>query len=249
MNKFDELFFWQYVSSGTKVITIVHKHIVIIIDTIILNYFFGAILPSFLYYYSDTIKWIVPFFVLEIFLIWMFIKWLYDILDWYNDAWIVTEDGVIDLDWKLFNSNSVTVKYSGIEWLEYVEKWFFDSLLWKWDIIIHKVWGGNKFLLENAASAMKNIEMIDKHLKETKKKIQSHAKNSQEKPIENFETVLKALSKVVEWYLHENGYQKDDSEEKEAMIKEIKKMWGAIDLTAQKKSKEHSDDDHGHGYH
>lgn len=253
MNKFDELFFSQYVSNGTKLVTIVHKHIIVIIDKIILNYFFGAILPSFLYYYSDTLKGFIPFFVLEIFLIGMFIKWLYDILDWYNDAWIVTEDGVIDLDWKLFNSNSVAVKYAGIEWLEYIEKWFLDALLWKWDIVIHKVWGGNKFILENAATAMKNIEMIDKRLKETKKKIQSHAKPTEEKPPENFETVLKALTAVVEGYLQWNGYKKDDSEEKKALIKEVKKMWWAIDLTAEKKAHhdEHDDwhDHHWHGHH
>lgn len=244
MNKFDELFFSWYVTHGTKLVTIVHKHIIVIIDKIIINYFFWVIVPSFLYYYSDTIKSYIPFFVLEIFLLGMFIKWLYDIFDWYNDAWIVTEDWVIDLDWKLFNSNSVAVKYAGIEWLEFIEKGMIDAALWKWDIVIHKVWGGNKFILENAANAMWNIEMIDKRLKETKKKTQSHTKEEVKEP-ENFETVLKALSAVVEWYLHNSWYKKDDSEEKKALIKEIKKMWWAIDLTAKKEEKK-EEDSHWH---
>ena len=239
MNKFDQLFFSNYVSEGTKIITIVHKHIIVILDKIIVNYFFWVIIPSFLYYYSDTLKSYIPFFLLEIFLFWMFFKWLYNILDWYNDAWIVTEDGVVDLDWKLFNSNSVAVKYAGIEGLEFIETGFLDALLWKWDIVIHKVWWGNKFLLENATHAMKEIEMIDKRLKENKKK-HSQWEETAKPPVEqNFDTLLQALSGVVEWYLQNNWYKKDETEEKKAYIKEIKKQWWVIDLTEKKEEKSH----------
>lgn len=228
MNKFDQIFFSRHISEWTKILTIIHKHIIVIIDKIIMNYFFWVIVPSFLYYYSDTLKSYIPFFVLEIFLIWMFIKWLYDIFDWYNDAWIVTDDWVVDLDWQIFSSNTVAIKYEWIEWLELIEKWLLDSILWKWDIIIHKVWWWNKFILENAANAFKNIEIVDKRLKEEKKK---HPKEVS-KPIEqNFETILKALSWVVEEYLWKSWYKKDDSEERKELIKEVKRKWWAIDLT------------------
>lgn len=233
MNKFDQIFFSKYVSEWTEILTIIHKHIIVIIDKIIMNYFFWVIVPSFLYYYSDTIKSFIPFFVLEFFLIWMFIKWLYDIFDWYNDAWIITEDWVVDLDWKLFSSNSISVKYKSIEWLEIIEKWFLDSLFGKADIIIHKMWWWNKFILENAANAFKDIEIIDAKLKKLKSKNNGDLNNGDlKKPVEqNFETVLKALTKVVEWYLEDNWYKKDDSEEKNALIKEVKRKWWAIDLT------------------
>lgn len=230
MNKFDEIFFWQYVSKWTKIITLVHKHIIVIIDKIIINYFFWAIIPSFLYYYSDVFKSYIPFFALEIFLIWIFFKWIYDIFDWYNDVWIITEDWVIDLEWSLFSSDSVAVKYESIEWLELVENWIIDSILWKWNILIHKIGSGNPFMLENASNASENIHKIDKKLKEEKKKHWENAKRS--KNIEqNFETVLKALSQVVEWYLEDSWYKKDDSEEKKAIIKEVKKMWWVVDLS------------------
>jgi hypothetical protein len=228
MNKFDKIFFSKYLSEWTEILNIIHKHIVVVLNKIILNYFFWVILPSFLYYYSNTIKLYIPFFLLEIFLIWMFIKWLFDIFDRYNDVWILTEDWVVDLDWKLFSSDSVSVKYESIEWLEIVEKWFLDKLLGKADIIIHKIWWWNQFILEDAVSAYKNVEIIDKKLKILKKETEEKSKEFSE---QNFETVLKALTKVVEWYLEDNWYKKDDREEKKALIREIKRKWWVIDLT------------------
>jgi len=227
MNKFDEKFFSKYVSSWTKINEVVHKHIIVIIDKIILTYFFGAILPSFLYYYSDSIKSFIPFFVLEIFIIWVFIKWIYDIFDWYNDVWILTDNEVIDLEWSLFSSDSVFVKYDWIEGLQLIETWFIDTILNKWDIVINKLGWWWQFLLEWANNPFKNIEKIDKICNEIRK-------NRKEKHgfwEQNFETVLKALSGVVEEYLWKSWYKKDDSEEKKALIKEVKKKWGVIDLT------------------
>lgn len=227
MNKFDKIFFAKYVSSWTKINEVIHKHIIVIIDKIIITYFFGAILPTFLYYYSDSIKTFIPFFVLEIFIIWIFIKWIYDIFNWYNDVWILTDYGVLDLEWSLFSSDSVSIKYDWIEWLQVIEAWFIDTILDKWDIVINKIWWW-RFLLEWASAPYKNIEKIDKICNEIRK-------NRKEKNTwfweQNFETVLKALSGVVEDYLWKSWYQKDDSKEKEELIKEIKKRWGAIDLS------------------
>jgi len=228
MNKFDKIFFSKYLSEWTEILNIIHKNIIVVLNKITLNYFFWVIIPSFLYYYSNTIKLYIPFFLLEIFLIWMFIKWLFDIFDRYNDVWILTEDWVVDLDWKLFSSDSVSIKYESIEWLEIVEKWFLDKLLGKADIIIHKIWWWNQFILEDAVSPYKNVEIIDKKLKILKKETEEKSKEFSE---QNFETVLKALTKVVEWYLEDNWYKKDDREEKKALIREIKRKWWVIDLT------------------
>lgn len=231
MNKFDQVFFSKYVTEWVEIIWIVHKHIIVIIDKIIINYFFWVILPTFLYYYSDSIKSYIPFFILEIFIIWVFIKNIYDIFNWYNDVWIITKDWVIDLEWKLFSSDSVSIKYDWVEWLELIEKWFLDSFLWKWDIVIHKVWWWEKFMLENAANSYEIIEEIDiitNKIKKEKKAKEEEENKFQEK---NFETILTALSSVVEWYLSESWYKKKDSnEETEELIKETKKKNWTIDI-------------------
>lgn len=232
MNKFDQIFFKKYISEWAEVIDIAHKHIIVIIDNIILNYFFWVILPTFIYYNSLTVQSFVPFFVLEIFILFIFLKNIYDIFNWYNDVWIITKDGVTELDWALFSSNSTSVKYSSIEWLELIQTGFIDTILWKWDIIIHKVGGENNFLLTHASRAFHVLEKIDQLQKSVKQKQQDEEKK--ETPEQNFETVLKALSWVVEEYLWKSGYQKDDSEEKKKLIEKVKKRAWTIDLNSTK---------------
>ncbi len=227
MNRFDEIFFSKYVPEW-EMIEIIHRHIIVIIWKIIVTYFFGAILPSFLYYYSDSIKSIIPFFVLEIFIIWIFIKWIYDIFNWYNDVWILTDEWIVDLEWSLWTADSVSIKYEAVEWMQIIETWFIDTILKKWDIIINKIGWWWQFLLEWASYPYESVELIDQMCNEVKKKKKPQHKDFWE---QNFETVLKALTQVVEWYLEWNWYKKDDSEEKKALIKEVKKKWGAIDLT------------------
>ena len=65
-----------------------------------------AVLPSVFYYYSISIQKIVPFYALEILLIIVFIKTIYDIFDWYNDVWIITDCSVIWLERSLLKENS-----------------------------------------------------------------------------------------------------------------------------------------------
>lgn len=226
MNKFDQVFFSKYVSEWNEIIEIAHKHIIVIIGKIVLNYFFWVILPTFIYYNSSLIQSLIPFFILEIFIISIFFKNIYDVFDWYNDVWIITSDGVTELDWKLFSSNSTSVKYRSIEWLEFIQTGFIDTVLWKWDIVIHKIWWENNFLLQNATRAFSILEIID-----TKQKaIKEEEENKEETP-QNFETVLQALSWVVEDYLWKNGYKKDTSEETKKFIEKMKKKEGTIDLS------------------
>jgi hypothetical protein len=49
MNRFDSLFFSQYVSSEEKILEVFHRHIFIVLEDIFLWVFFAVIIPSFLY--------------------------------------------------------------------------------------------------------------------------------------------------------------------------------------------------------
>jgi len=227
MNNFDQTFFSKYLPDWVNVITIIHKHFLLIFWKIILNYFFWVIVPAFLYYYSKQIRDLIPFFVLEIFLLLMFLKILYDIFNWYNDVWIVTQDWVTQLDWELLSTNSVSVKYKSIEWIELVQNWLIDNILWIWDLVIHKIWWEN-FVLTWASNVYNSIDIIDKNSKKIKK--DEDEKNKNNDP-QNFETVVKALSWVVEEYLWKSWYKKDNSEEKKQLIEKIKKIEWTIDLS------------------
>lgn len=223
MNKFDRVFFQKYVSTWIIIKSIIHKHMLIILTKIILNYFWIIIL-SFLYYYSDLVKIYIPFFILEFFLVIMFIKIIYDVFDWYNDVWIITGDWVVELDWKLFSVDTIWVKYSSIEWLELEQNWIIDTILWKWNLVIHKIWWEN-FILHDASGAYSAIDEIDKRSKEIK-----NENDINEFEPQNFNTVLMALSWVVEEYLWKTWYKKDNSEESQELIKKVKKIDWTIDI-------------------
>ena len=232
MNKFDSLFFAKYIPKESKVIDIAHKHIIVIIDKILLNYIFWVILPTFIYYNSLSIQSLIPFFVLEIFILCIYLKNIYDIFNWYNDVWIITNDGVIELQWTLFSSTSVSVKYQSVEWLEIIQNWIIDTILWKWDIIIHKIGWENNFLLPSASRAYEILEKIESILKKEKsKEEEENAKKNANSKEKNFETILEALSWVVWDYIKDNWYKKDDSEEKVELIKKIKEKKWTIDLS------------------
>jgi hypothetical protein len=52
---------------------------------------------------------------LEIYLFIIYIKIIYDIFDWYNDVWIITDSGVVDLDWSIFKTKMSTIDFDNIE--------------------------------------------------------------------------------------------------------------------------------------
>lgn len=229
MNNFDKNFFKQYVPAWVEMKSIIHEHIIVILNKIVINYFLFVILPSFIYYYSDKIKTLLPFFVLEIFLIVMFIKIIYDIFDWYNDVWIVTDEWVTSLKWKLFWFNSNYVKYQNIEWIEIVQEWLFDTVLWIWDIIIHKIgsWEDERFILNNATVRSDAIEEIETHSGWW----WHEGSDEEEENNENHDIIIKALSGVVEDYLVKNWYKKWESEEIEQYREKVRKKDWTIDLS------------------
>lgn len=231
MNNFDEAFFKKYLTENTEIKAIIHEHITVILNKILINYFFWVIITSFIYYYSDKVKEFIPFFVLEIFLIWMFIKVLYDIFDWYNDVWIITNEWVVDFNWKLFSVNSISVKYQSIEWIEIIQEWVFDTFLWKWDLIIHKVWWWDEFILKNASLPYEAINEIEKFSKEHHHWHEEDDEEENEWDWGNYEIIVKALSWVIEDYLEKSWYKKENSKEKKEYIEKIKKKNWTIDLS------------------
>jgi len=226
MNKFDKVFFKKYIPDGSQIKEIIHQHIILIIDKIILNYFFFVILPTFIYFYSDKVKELIPFFVLEGFLIIMFIRILYQIFDWYCDVWIVTDEWVVELDWSLFSANAISVKYSSIEWLEVEQDWIIDTLLNKWSLIIHKIWwSGDSFRLDEASKPYEAIDIIEKYWKWLISKWNEEENKSS--VWDDYEIIINSLSEVVKSYIEKNNFEKKKETD---YIEEVKEKPWTIDI-------------------
>ena len=139
----------------------------------------------------------------------MFIKIVYDIFDWYNDAWIITNEWVIALDWKLFKTNTTTISYWNIEWIEVDQNWIWDKILRKWDLVIHKIWD-EVFKLDDCIRPYQAVDIIEN--------ISSEKSDKEEDT--KFDMVMETLSWVVEDYLERKWIRQSDSWNKYESISE-----------------------------
>ncbi len=223
MNKFEKSFFRRYVPEWQEIKGVIHGHWIIILRVLFVWINLWAFIPSFLYYNSIMFREKVPFYYLEWLLIVVFLKVIYEIFNWYNDVWIITSSWVVDLDWAMFNVDMKTVKYDNIEWVWVEQVWIWDTILNKWDIVIHKIWE-DRFVLEDAIIPYDALDEIEKISKQ--QWVEEHE--------DRFDMIMDVLSGVVENYLKDNkpkfdsgDINPDDITEE---IEKIKKGEGTIDL-------------------
>lgn len=227
MNKFEREFFKKYIPDNQEVLWVIHSHFVVIADKVFLNLIFWFLLPSFLIFYSSSLRLMVPFYYFEIFFLIVFIKIIYDILDWYNDAWVATESWIISVNWWLFNSKTLSLKYENIEWIEIIQDWILDTILRNWKIVLHKIWNEN-IIMEKSFLPYDTLNEIEKNIK-----LEEEPEEHVEEEVDKFDLLIHTLSWIVEDYMWAKGYEKkhkltqDDLRE----IEEIKKTKWTIDLS------------------
>lgn len=222
MNKYEKMFFTKFIPDWSEVKYIVHEHFIVILDRLVLLLVLFVFIPVFMYFESRRIQQIIPFSYFEIYLIFIYIKIIYDIFDWYNDAWIITEKSVIDLKWALLYIKMNTVDFESIEWIEIEQKWILDKLLWKWTLIIHKIWD-EIFKLKEAKIPFEALDEIEK-IKEEKES------EPEKKEKEKFEIILEALTWVVNEYLEVSHLKKQKEESVINKIEQVKSKKWTIDL-------------------
>lgn len=199
MNEYDRFFFKSFVSEWSEILGVIHGHIIQIISTIIWNMLLLAIIPSYLYFKSWLIQETVPFLYFEAYLILVFLKITYDIFDWYNDVWIITDSWVVDLEWSFLNSNNVSLKFENIEGIEVEQKWLWDKVFWKWELVIHKVWEWT-FTLPDAAAPYDAVNRIEEASS-------MHFDWDEDEDHEWYDDVMHVLSSVVKDHLDKKSWR------------------------------------------
>ncbi len=221
MNKFDINFFQKYIPEWQELISVIHTHPIQILKWLMVKISLFAILPSFFFYYSKSLQEFVPFYVLESLLIIVFVKVIYDIFDWYNDVWIITNDWVISLERSFLKTNADSISFDNIEWIWVEQEWIFDKLFMKWDLVIHKIWD-DSFVLKDAINPFKAVDTLEEI-----------SQYEEEEHIEDdkFDMIMDALWWVVWNYLENKDTQKDEKQQKlEEVIEKVEKSKSTIDL-------------------
>ena len=198
-----------YIPEWQEVQAVIHQHWLVVFDKFLLWLLLWAGLPAFLYYQSIRIQELVPFVFFEVLLLFVFIKIVYELFNWYNDVWIITEEAVYSVEWSLLKTNVESVHHGNIEWIEIDRNRIWDTFFNKWDIIIKKFWEDEVAILD-AHNPYDAVSVIDTFI---------HPSEEEESDQDKFDMVMDALSGVVKDFLERRWYpNKEDSSVQEAEI-------------------------------
>ncbi|PKL36881.1 hypothetical protein CVV38_03230 [Candidatus Peregrinibacteria bacterium HGW-Peregrinibacteria-1] len=145
--------FHRHLDEGEKILKIAHKSLITLKLKAVKPVFLGLIIPVILYL---LIPKLFPF--LTIWVIIGFFTLIYHVIDWYFDVWILTNIGVIDIEYNgLFNMTSTRIDYHQIEGIAYSINGFFQTIFNFGDITIDKM-GSQTSLILKEASRPKRLE-------------------------------------------------------------------------------------------
>ena len=149
----DKLIFSKHLEEGEKVLYSVHKHWMVIMKPVLEVGFFGLLIPWGLYFmgFGTTVfLWIA--------IVWSaiaYLRFLYVLIDWYADVWLVTSMGVIIIEWRgIFSNSSTRIGYEDIEGVGYDINGFWPTVL-RYGNMTLKVMSGNNLDLECASRPQK----------------------------------------------------------------------------------------------
>ncbi len=150
--------FASYLDDGERILHVAHKHILILKIDAAKTTFFGLIVPIIGYF-------IFPQF-LFIFAVWGLVGLgglLYHYLDWYFDAWLLTNIGVVDVERNgLLDVTSTRIEYHMIEGISYTIKGWLPTIFGYGDITIDKLGAKTSVVLKDAAAPKKLERLVMK---------------------------------------------------------------------------------------
>lgn len=152
----EKFIFRKHLEDGEEIHFVAHKHWIAVFKPMIQILIFGFSAPWLLYMLFTTS--VMLYFALA-WSLGAFVKFIYELTDWYCDAWLVTSMGVIDLEWKgIFKQSSSRIEYPSIEGISYEFDGFWQTIMRFGSTQIDKVSSSNPNLLDFAHNP-KRIEL------------------------------------------------------------------------------------------
>lgn len=149
----ERLIFSKHLAKGEKVMYSVHRHWIVMLKPVLFISFFGFLIPWTLYFIGLS----TPLFF------WMALTWsvlaylrfLYILIDWYSDVWLVTNMAIAVIEWNGFFSNAATrIGYEDVEGVAYEIKGFWGTVMRYGDVTL-KVMSGNNMVLTTTTRPQK----------------------------------------------------------------------------------------------
>ena len=138
-------FFTQHLDDEEDIKMVVHKHWLLSIKSLWFPTLVFAAVWSLLYFART--KYVV--YGISLSSMGVAVWWIRNFMDYYLDAWLITNKGVIDLEWHgWFHRTSARVLYSDIQGIEYEVKGIFGTLLGYGEVSLEKISTGGTISME-----------------------------------------------------------------------------------------------------
>ena len=149
----DKLIFNRHLEKGEKVLYAVHKHWIEILGPVLGIAFFGFVIPWTFYLIGFNTA--LFFWIAVIWSVLAYLRFIYILVDWYADVWLITSMGMIVIDWRgIFSNSSTRIGYEDIEGVAYDINGFWATML-RYGTMTLKVMSGNNLDLKPAANPQK----------------------------------------------------------------------------------------------
>ncbi len=194
MKKKKYIFFRKYTDDGEYILRVAHKHVLVLKIDAAKSIVFGNILPIFLYllFPKLLIVW-AGWFLCGLF------SFFYHFIDWYYDAWILTNLGVVDIERDgFFNLTSTRIDYHMMEGISYTVNGFIRTVFNYGDITIDKLGSKTSVVLKNAA----NPRGLERYVMKYQEEFVSN------KSITDHQALKGMLADMIAYHAHNNKIKK-----------------------------------------
>ncbi len=199
LNRF---FFMKHLEDDETLVRVVHKHWLIGLKAL----FWPTVLLLglwFLYANTQTRAMLTISTVLSLVLV---LWWLRTFFDYYLDAWLITDQGIIDIAWfGWFHRQSTRVLYSDLQGVSYEINGVFGTLLRYGTLSVEKISTGTEVSLDYV-SRPKQVELLILRQMEG----YLHTKN-----LKDAKHVQEVLAKIVAHQIQENELSEESEDDDE----------------------------------
>src|SRR3989338_1727077 len=196
----DHLLFSRHLDDDEEVIAIIHKHWLLGVRALLWPTVSFVLSWVLLYY----VPFIVMFYGVSLWSVLCIVWWLLNFFDYYLDAWIITDQGVIDLEWHgWFHRASSRILYSDIQGVSYEIFGILGTLLRFGELSIEKISTGDTVSLEYVKDPRKVEACILKNMEQY-----LHSKN-----IKDARRVQELLAEIVTTHIQLDDADGEDDEE------------------------------------
>ncbi|MDP7454019.1 MAG: PH domain-containing protein [Candidatus Peribacteraceae bacterium] len=200
MINLNSLLFSRHLDDDEEVTEIVHKHFILG-----LKHF---IWPTFSFLVAWIILYIIPFllvfYLVALWAVGSLVWLLRNFFDYYLDAWIITDKGIIDVAWHgWFHRQSTRVLYSDIQGVSYEIQGVFATVLRYGELSVEKISTGSSVTLTHVSNPRRIESLILGNME-----LYLHGKN-----LKDAKHVQELLGEMISREIQLEDYDDDDEEE------------------------------------